>query len=261
MSNRVADDARGNDYFVRFNVRQRIEHIALMVIFTTLAITGLLQRFYTGGVAEWTILRLGGIETVRAIHRFFGGVFTFALVYHLVMLTIGLLVRHERQTMLPTRKDFTDIVDSLRFGLGFSPRHPQFGRFNYRQKFEYWGLMFGSAIITATGLILMFPVLITKILPGQFVAASVEIHGWEATLAVLTIVVWHFYEVMIRPDVFPADSTIFTGRISRERMIEEHYLNYVELTGDETAGPQIDTADNRPNPRPGAPVRPPSSPR
>jgi formate dehydrogenase subunit gamma len=232
MSTNVATDARRGGYFVRFNVRQRIEHIALMVVFTALAVTGLLQRFYTGGVAEWTILRLGGIETVRAIHRVFGAIFTVALVYHLIMLTFGLLVRHDRQTMLPTRKDFTDIMDSLRFGLGFRARGPSFGRFNYRQKFEYWGLMFGSAIITVTGLVLMFPVLVTKILPGQFVAASVEIHGWEATLAVLTIVVWHFYEVMLRPDVFPADSTIFTGKISKARMIDEHYLEYVELTGD-----------------------------
>ncbi len=262
MSTTLANDAGKPSYFVRFNVRQRIEHIGLMVVFTILAVTGLLQRFYTGGAAEWTILRLGGIETVRTIHRVFGGVFTLALVYHLVMLTLGLLVRHERQSMLPTRKDFTDIVDSLRFGLGFSQRHPQFGRFNYRQKFEYWGLMFGSAIITITGLILMFPVVITKILPGQFVAASVEIHGWEATLAVLTIVVWHFYEVMIRPDVFPADATIFTGKISRERMIEEHYLNYVELTGDEVAGlagPQGAGPDSGQPVPPVTPVRRPNS--
>jgi formate dehydrogenase subunit gamma len=246
MNDKTASHGRTNDYFVRFNLRQRIEHIALMVVFTVLAVTGLLQRFYSGGAAEWTILQLGGIETVRTIHRVFGGVFTLALGYHLVMLTVGLVVRHERQTMLPTRKDFTDIVDSLRFGLGLSSHHPQFGRFNYRQKFEYWGLMFCSAIITVTGLILMFPLIVTKILPGQLVAASVEIHGWEATLAVLTIVVWHFYEVMLRPDVFPADSTIFTGKISKQRMIEEHYLDYVELTGDDkpgTAGP--DTGKGR----------------
>jgi cytochrome b subunit of formate dehydrogenase len=239
MDTKVTNAGPGS-YFVRFSVRQRIEHIGLMVVFTVLAITGLLQRFSTGGFAEWSILRLGGVETVRTIHRVFGGVFTLALVYHLVMLTVGLLVRHERQTMLPTRKDFTDIVDSLRLGLGVGSRQPQFGRFNYRQKFEYWGLMFGSAIITLTGLILMFPVIVTRALPGQFVAASAEIHGWEATLAVLTIVVWHFYEVILRPDVFPADFTIFTGKISTRRMIEEHYLDYVDLTGDEGLGTPMD---------------------
>ncbi len=228
----MATTSSKNDYIVRFNVRQRIEHIALIVVFTALAVTGLLQRYYTGWFAEWAIVRIGGVETVRVIHRIFGVTFTFALLYHLITLTYGLLVRRSRQSMLLSRKDFTDVVDSLRYALGFRSEPPEFGRFNYRQKFEYWGLMFGSVIITATGLILMFPAIITQVLPGQFVAASVVIHGWEATLAVLTIIVWHFYEVLLRPDVFPADTTIFTGKISRKRMMEEHSLEYAYLTTD-----------------------------
>ncbi len=228
----MATTSSKNDYIVRFNVRQRIEHIALIVVFTALAVTGLLQRYYTGWFAEWAIVRIGGVETVRVIHRIFGVTFTFALLYHLITLTYGLLVRRSRQSMLLSRKDFTDVVDSLRYALGFRSEPPEFGRFNYRQKFEYWGLMFGSVIITATGLILMFPAIITQVLPGQFVAASVVIHGWEATLAVLTIIVWHFYEVLLRPDVFPADTTIFTGKISKKRMMEEHSLEYAYLTTD-----------------------------
>lgn len=228
----MATTSSKSDYIVRFNVRQRIEHIALIVVFTALAATGLLQRFYTGWFAEWAIVRIGGIETVRVIHRAFGVTFTVALLYHLVTLTYGLLVRRSRQSMLLSRKDFTDVVDSLRYALGFRSEQPEFGRFNYRQKFEYWGLMFGSVIITVSGLILMFPAIVTQLLPGQFVAASVVIHGWEATLAVLTIIVWHFYEVLLRPDVFPADTTIFTGRISKKRMMEEHSLEYAELPVD-----------------------------
>ncbi len=231
-----------SDYVVRFNVRQRIEHISLMVVFTALAVTGLLQRFYTGWFAEWAIVRIGGVETVRIIHRIFGGIFTLALFYHLVMLTYGLVVKHSRQSMLLTRKDFTDVVDSLRYALGLSSTRPEFGRFNYREKFEYWGLMFGSVIITATGLVLIFPAAVTTVLPGQIVAASVVIHGWEATLAVLTIIVWHFYEVMLRPDVFPADTSIFTGRISKQRMMEEHSLEYAEVAAAEPGNDDAETA-------------------
>ena len=226
-----------SDYIVRFNLRQRIEHIALIVVFTALAATGLLQRYYTGWFAEWAIIRIGGVETVRVIHRIFGVTFTFALLYHMVTLTYGLLVSRSRQSMLLSRKDFTDVVDALRYALGFRSAPPEFGRFNYRQKFEYWGLMFGSVIITVTGLILMFPAIVTQVLPGQFVAASVVIHGWEATLAVLTIIVWHFYEVMLRPDVFPADTTIFTGKMSKKRMMEEHSLEYAELAADSASSP------------------------
>jgi formate dehydrogenase subunit gamma len=216
-------------YFQRFSLRQTIEHVALMIIFTFLAGTGLLQRFYTVPAAEWIILHVGGVETVRAIHRIFAFAFIGALVYHFGSLVWGLLVRRTRQSMLITTSDFSDVTKSLRYGLGLSNERPAFGRFNYRQKFEYWGLIFGSIIITVTGLILMFPVQVTSVLPGQFVAASVVMHGWEATLAVLTILVWHLYEVMLRPEIFPADTTIFTGRISAERLKEEHELEYVRL--------------------------------
>lgn len=217
---------QGTEYVVRFKLRQRIEHIALIIVFTLLAVTGLLQRYYTFGPAEWLILNLGGIETLRAIHRTLGIIFSFGFLYH-VAIIISDIARRKRLSMLVSRKDFTDVVDSLKYSAGRGGP-PQFGRYNYRQKFEYWGLMFGSIIITITGLVLMFPVIVTRILPGQVVAASVQIHGWEATLAVLTILVWHLYEVVLRPDIFPADTSIFTGRISKERLMEEHSLDYQE---------------------------------
>jgi formate dehydrogenase subunit gamma len=216
-------------YIRRFSLRQSIEHIALMVIFTFLAATGLLQRFYTVPLAEWTILHVGGVEVLRLVHRVFALAFVGALAYHFAFLVWGLLVRRSGQSMLVTTRDFSDVMKSLRYGLGMSHERPAFGRFNYRQKFEYWGLIFGSVIITVTGLILMFPVQVTRFLPGQFVAASVVMHGWEATLAVLTILVWHLYEVVLRPEIFPADTSIFTGRISAERLKEEHELEFVRL--------------------------------
>ncbi len=83
-------------------------------------------------------------------------------------------------------------------------------------------MIFGGTVIIVTGFILAFPVAVTTILPGQVVAAAVEFHGFEATMAVLTIVIWHLYDVIFRPGVFPADTSAFTGKVSRERMIEEN---------------------------------------
>ena len=80
-----------------------------------------------------------------------------------------------------------------------------------------------------TGYILAFPTTFTKVLPGQFVAASVTFHGYEATLAVLTIIIWHFYDVIFKPGIFPTDTSIFTGKISKERIMEEHPLEYVDI--------------------------------
>lgn len=219
------------DYFIRFSRRQRAEHLVLMVTFTVLAVTGLAQRFYTAGWAEWVILNLGGIEDTRLIHRAFGLLFTLSALYHFGYLAYSLFVRHSKPAMVPTLKDVRDVITALRYAFGFIDKPPRFGRFDYRQKFEYWGLIFGSLVIIITGFILAFPLAVTRALPGQVVAAAVEFHGYEATLAVLVIVIWHLYDVIFRPGVFPADTSIFTGKILRKRMLEEHPLEYAELIG------------------------------
>ncbi|MBI4285342.1 MAG: cytochrome b/b6 domain-containing protein [Chloroflexi bacterium] len=228
---------REQDYFVRFNTGQRLEHIVLMVSFIVLSVTGLAQRYSTADWGQFVIFNLGGIEYTRLIHRGFGILFTLSIVYHLTYASYAVFGRHARPSMVPTLKDARDVVASLRYGFGFSDRPPQFGRFDYRQKFEYWGMIFGSMVIIVTGFILMYPYVITAVLSGQFVAAAREFHGYEATLAVLTIVVWHFYEVIFRPGIFPGDLTIFTGKISRKRMLEEHPMEYAELAESGKAGP------------------------
>ena len=103
------------DYYVRFNISQRIEHIVLMVAFTMLVVTGLTQRFYSAGWAEWIILTLGGIENTRLIHRAFGLLFTVSVVYHLGYVACTLLTRRSKLAMLPGFKDIRDIVSSFRF--------------------------------------------------------------------------------------------------------------------------------------------------
>jgi len=207
---------------LRFTPAQRAEHIILMVTFIVLSVTGLAQRYYTAGWGEWFILTFGGIEYVRLIHRAFSVVFILQALYHLVYVAYSFFIKHRKMTMVPTLKDFRDVITELKYSFNFGDQPPEFGRFDFRQKFEYWGLLFGSFVIITTGLILAFPVAATRILPGQMVAASVEFHGFEATLAVLTVVIFHLYDVMFRPGIFPADTTIFTGRISVERMMEEH---------------------------------------
>ena len=219
------------DYFIRFSSSQRVEHVVLMVSFTILALTGLAQRFYTAAWGEWVILSLGGIEYARLIHRFFGLLFTLSAVYHFGYLAYSLFVRHSKPSIVPTLRDFRDVVSILRYTFGFADKPPQFDRFDYRQKFEYWGLIFGSMVIIITGFMLAFPLAVTKVLPGQVVATAVAFHGYEATLAVLTIVIWHLYDVIFRPGIFPADTSIFTGKVSRKRMLEEHPLEYAELVG------------------------------
>ncbi|MDO8472788.1 MAG: cytochrome C, partial [Dehalococcoidia bacterium] len=144
-----------------------------------------------------------------------------------------LTVRKGPASMMPTIKDARDAVNYVRYCIGLTDHQPEYGRYDYRQKFEYWGILFGGMIMLVSGAILMWPIIITKVLPGGVVPAAKEFHSNEALLAVLTIVVWHFYSSHFRPGIFPGDFTIFTGRISKERMIEEHSLEYHEIAGEE----------------------------
>jgi cytochrome b subunit of formate dehydrogenase len=77
-----------------------------------------------------------------------------------------------------------------------------------------------------SGLILLFPVFATSYLPGVVVTASKVAHSYEALLAVLAIVVWHFYHAHLAGESFPMDTSIFTGRISAEKMRDHHPLEY-----------------------------------
>ncbi len=226
---------KAKDDIMRFVLRQRLEHIILIILFVGLSVTGLAQRYSTSGWGEWIIINVGGIEFLRLIHRIFAMVFVAQFVYHIVFVSVMYFGKHQKLTMVPTLKDFQDAVDEMRYTFGFKDQPPKFERFDYRQKFEYWGLMFGSTVLIVTGFILMFPVAFTHVLPGQFVAAAVEFHGFEATLAVLTIIIWHLYDVIFRPGIFPADTTIFTGHISRKRIAEEHPLEYPDIAAEELA--------------------------
>ncbi len=233
-------------YFVRFSIKQRIEHILLMFTFTALAVTGLAEKYFDAGWGNWLIQNMGGIEVTRFVHRGFGVVFVVLAIYHLASVLFNISLRRNPVSMLPNLKDIHDIMDSLRYTLGIRDKRPVFDRYDYRQKFEYWGIIFGGTIMTLTGFILMYPIWFTDFLPGQFIAAAREAHGNEAMLAVLTIVIWHLYDVIFKPSIFPADISIFTGKISRHRMIEEHSLEYYRTVKDspgESNKPDIDNQE------------------
>jgi len=232
MRQTVAANPHKTGDIQRFNTRQRVEHYILMVVFTVLAITGLIQRFYTVGICQWIILHLGGITQTRYIHRGLGIFFTALVLYHLIFALYKIFGRHERASMVPTISDYKGVVAELKCNMGLGTECPRFGRFDYRQKFEYFGMFFGSIIIIISGFILLFPTLVTSWMPGEAIPVALTFHGWEATLAVLVILVWHIYDAVLRPDIFPTDKSIFTGKISLERVKEEHPLEYEEITGE-----------------------------
>lgn len=215
------DDGR---QVVRFGRRARLEHLLVMITFILLLVTGLPQKFHDSGWAIWTTQMLGGIDTMRLIHRVTGVVFTVLVVVHLAVALFSVLTGRVDMNIVPQKVDFRDAIQNLKYYIGLAPAPPKFGRYDYRQKFEYWGMVIGSAVMILSGLVLFFPILFAEYLPGQFIPAAKVAHTYEAMMALLTIIIWHMYGAHLNPDCFPADTSIFTGRISLARMQHEHAL-------------------------------------
>lgn len=222
------------DQFTRFDRLQRAEHFAIMTLFTVLAITGLPQKFFESRWAQVLMGWLGGVDGARVAHRTAGILFTLLVVGHIGRVCLLALRGRIRLTLVPTRQDFRDAITTLRYYLGLSDETARFDRFDYRQKFEYWGLVMGAAIVAGTGFVLLYPAVFTAFLPGELVPAAQVAHSYEGLMAFLVVIVWHIYNAHLNPDVFPFDTTIFTGRISEERMRHEHPLEYERLAAKTT---------------------------
>lgn len=222
--------------YTRFSAWQRVQHGLVIVLFTILSITGLPQKFFDSGWAVWIVDVLGGVDRTRWLHRASGILFTGLLLLHVAVEGYGLLRGRGSLSMVPHRKDFTDAVATLRYYLGLSDQQARFDRFDYKQKFEYWGLVLGSLVVVSTGLVLLYPVHVTQVLPGVVVPVAMVAHSSEGLLAFLTIITWHVYSAVLAPEVFPLDTTMFTGRISEERLRHEHPLEWERLNPGGEAG-------------------------
>jgi cytochrome b subunit of formate dehydrogenase len=220
-----------SDYIVRFNLQQRIEHFVTMVVFALLCLTGLPQKFYQAGWAHTLVDVFGGVDSTRWIHRICGIILAVSTIVHFTNAIRIVLGRRTTFSMVPTKKDFEDVILQLRYYLGMTDRHPQYDRYTYKEKFEYWGLVIGNVIMVLTGFILFFPVQAATLIPGQIIPAAKVAHSNEGLMAFFVITIWHIFNAHLNPDVFPFDASIFTGKVSRERYLHEHPLELARLEG------------------------------
>ncbi len=232
----VAQPAK-TEWVQRFTLATRIEHWSMVVIFTMLCLTGLPQKYASSDWAVSVTNLFAGANTMRVIHRVFGWLMSIATVFHLVKLAVYVLKRKGPLHMMANRRDFTDAIGTLKYYLGMQRHHPPYDRYDYKQKFEYWGMLMGSLLMVATGFILLYPVEVASLLPGQAIPVAKVAHSNEGLMAFLVIVVWHIYNAVLAPEVFPIDKTMFTGKISRERMEHEHSLELERLEG-KKSGPE-----------------------
>jgi formate dehydrogenase subunit gamma len=216
--------------FTRFVLSQRIEHFLLAISFTILCATGLPQRFFDASWAQALISLMGGLDKVRFVHHLFGIMLLFQGTYHIFVSAYELLFARSKPTAIfPRPQDVKDALRQVAHLAGMKVGRPSFGRYDFRHKVEYWSVVWGILLMGVTGLVLLFPIVTTRFLPGVVVTASRVAHSYEALLAFLAIVLWHFYNAHLAAESFPMDKSIFNGQISAEKMRKEHPLEYEQL--------------------------------
>lgn len=221
--------------YPRFRLMARIEHAILAISFTVLTITGIPQKYALEQWAQWTIEAMGGIEFIRIVHRWAAILLVVGSIYHLFTSAYRFFVKHERMRMLPEKKDWQDLVQTVKHNLGFSDEAPRMGKFNFGEKVEYWAVVWGTAIMAITGFMLWNPIAMTVFLPGEFIPAAKAAHGGEALLAVLSILIWHMYNVHLKH----FNPSMFTGNLPRHQMEEEHALELARLEAGGEPWPEL----------------------
>jgi formate dehydrogenase gamma subunit len=220
---------------VRMTTGQRLQHLILLTSFITLVLTGFALKYPD----SWLAWLLGSSESFRRIgHRVAGVALIGVGVYHLVYLFSTRDGWRLLKDIRPVRKDIYELLDSLRYYLGRSGKKPKFGRFGYPEKLEYWALVWGTIIMAITGLMAWFTLQTTTLLPRWSIDVALTIHFYEAILATLAILVWHFYQVVFDPDVYPMNWAWYDGRVSAEWYEEEHPLDVHRVEPTEGEGPQ-----------------------
>ncbi len=221
-------------YVRRFDGVDRTLHGFLMLSFLGLALTGLPLVFSDQVWAARLVRVFGGFETAGLIHRVGATILIGVFTVHLLRLGRRLIVGKEwgivwgPTSMVPRPKDWDDMVGHIRWFVGRGPR-PQFDRYTYWEKFDYWAVFWGMGVIGASGLLLWFPMFFSQYIPGWVFNVALLIHGEEALLAVGFIFTMHFFNGHLRPEKFPMDRVIFTGVVPEEELRHERPAEYARL--------------------------------
>lgn len=223
---------------LRMNLHQRWQHFVLLTSFIVLAVTGFALKFPDSAIARM----LGSSEPFRRwLHRIAGVVMLVLGAYHVGYLLFTVEGRRLLKDFLPVKKDAVDLLAQGRHLAGLSAEKPKFARFGYPEKLEYWAVVWGTIIMGITGLMIWFKIDVTQFLPRWAVDVATTVHYYEAVLACLAIVVWHFYHAMFDPDVYPVNLAWWDGRVSEHWHKEEHPL---DTTATPAANPATPTAES-----------------
>jgi cytochrome b subunit of formate dehydrogenase len=217
---RIRDLNRGRQV-PRMSRGELWQHTFLMVSFTVLAVTGFAFHYSGSWWAKILFGWPGGFQIRGIVHLVAAGVFVLTAIWHVIYL-LGRRGRNFMKDIFPRPKDFVQFYETMAFDLGLRKERPRFGRFSYIEKAEYWALVWGTAVMTVTGIAIWFGTFTERLFNVGAVGVMLIVHFYEAILAGLAILIWHFYSTIFSPPVYPNNPSWYTGKMPLEMYREEH---------------------------------------
>ncbi|MBI3983252.1 MAG: cytochrome b/b6 domain-containing protein [Gemmatimonadetes bacterium] len=223
----------------RLSLVERVQHIVLMVSFTILIVTGIPLLFPDTPLVHV----FGGAFPVRTfLHRFAGSTLALLAAFHVLYVLFSQDGRRDFGWIAPRTQDVRDFMHYVRYQLGKTDEPPPFGKFNPFEKIEYFAVVWGSAVMVATGFMMWFFEATLRVFPKWVYDLILLVHGYEALLAFLSIILWHLYNVHLKPGAFPISRVWIDGKVTLRHLKEHHPREYrswlrrhrAGLTGDET---------------------------
>ncbi len=215
---------------LRMNLWFRIAHWGIMASFPTLVVTGFALKFPDSWWARPLMMWESNAGVRGGLHRTAAALMIAATLFHFVHLTMKRRDRSIIPALLPTMKDATDMLHVFRFNLGLTKQEPQFAKFNYAEKMEYWAFMWGTMVMALSGFLLWFNNFTLRHFPKWITDAATAVHWYEALLATFSVLIWHFYLVIFDPMVYPMETSWLDGKIPADHYRHARPAYYRELS-------------------------------
>jgi len=231
--------------FLRFGRNFRAQHMLMIVSVLVLIITGMPLKFPEYAASKFIIIDLlGGLQISTLIHRIGAIGLIIVAFWHLFYTFFSRVGWRDFVMMIPRPSDVSNAVNTVLFYIGRRNRGPRFGRFSFIEKFDYWAVYWGMIIMIGSGSIMWYKELFSK----ELFDIAREAHSDEGLLATLAIIIWHFYNVHLNPEVFPMSWVWWHGRLTETEIKHHHPLEYAEIMEAESrdiAGNPEETANSK----------------
>ena len=221
--------------YMRWGKNTRIQHVLLIITFAILILTGFPLSFPETWWAQFLVKMMGGWWMRTQLHHAAGLSLVILSFYHILNIVIKSKNFRDftKHKMIPSKKDIKDVLQYMKCLFGFVDEMPSWDRYIWKEKMEYWGVVWGMLVMATTGFILWFPFQFLEIIPFGWINLAGVLHFYEALIATLVVLISHFYNVHFLPDD-PMQKTWLTGKMTRAQMKHHHpeELKDIDLFGE-----------------------------